>query len=63
MKDNKNYKRISILSHMYKQFTWILKTRMERFLMKTNQQKRLISEKKVSPTVDHLQATTELIAK
>ena len=59
-KDIRNYRTISLLSLMYtrilKQQQQQNKKRMDRFLMKTNQEHRLILEK-----INHLQTINQLI--
>ena len=54
MRDIKNYRPISLLSHMYKMFTRIIQKRMERFLDE-NQPREQVGFKKGYSTVDHLE--------
>ena len=62
LRDIKNYQPNSILSNMYKVFTWILKKRMERALDEI-QPREQIGFRKGHSTVDHLQTTIQLIEK
>ena len=60
MKDIKNYRPISQLSHMYKLFTWILQKRMEKVLDE-KQPREETGFRKCYSTVDHLQTVNQLI--
>ena len=62
MRDIKNYRPISLLSHMYKLFTPILQKRMERVLTE-NQPRDQAGFRKGYSTVDHLQTINKLIEK
>ena len=62
MRDIKNYRPISLLSHMYKLFTRILQKRMERVLDE-NQPREQAGFRKGYSTVDYLQTINELIEK
>ena len=62
MRDIKNYRPISLLSHMYKLFTRILQERMERVLDQ-NQPRQQAGFRKGYSTVDHLQTINQLIEK
>ena len=62
MEDIKNYRPITLLSHMYKLFTWILQKEMEKVLDE-NQQREQDSFRKGFPTVDHLQTINQLMEK
>ena len=61
-RDIKNYRPISLLSHMYKLFTRILQKWMERILDE-NQPREHAGFIKVYLTVDHLQTINQLIEK
>ena len=62
VRDIKNYRPISLLSHMYKLFTRILQKRMER-LLKENQPREQIGFRKGNSTFVHLQTINQLIEK
>ena len=63
MRDIKNYRPISLLSHMFKLFTLrILQKRMERVLDE-NQPREQAGFRKGYSTVDHLQTIIQLIEK
>ena len=62
MKDIKNYRPISLLSHMYKLFTRILQKRMEKVVDK-NLPIEQAGFRKGYSTFDHLQTVTQLIEK
>ena len=62
MKDIKNYRPISLLSHMYKLFTRILQKRMEK-VPDENQPREQAGFRKDYLTVDHLQTINQLIEK
>ena len=62
MRDIRNYRTISLLSHTCKLFTRILQKRMEKVLDE-NQQREQAGFRKVHPTVDHLQTINQLIEK
>ena len=62
MKDIKNYRPISLLSHLYKLFTWKLQKRMEKVLGE-NQPRKEAGFRKGYSVVDHLQTISQLIEK
>ena len=62
MRDIKNYRPISLLSHMYKLFTRILPKKMVRALDE-NQPREQSGFRKGYSTVDHLQTISQLIKK
>ena len=60
MKDIKNDRSISLLSHMYKLFTWILQSKMEKVLDE-NQPREQTGFRKGYSTIEHLQTINQLI--
>ena len=62
MRDIKNYRSISLHSHMYKLFTLILQTRMETFL-EENQPSEHAGFRTGYSAVDHLRTFNQLIEK
>ena len=60
MRDIKNYRPISLPSHMYKLFKQILQKGMEK-LLDENQPREQAGFRKGCSTVDHLQTTNQLI--
>ena len=62
MRDIKNYRPISLLSHMYKLFTQTLQKRMEKVLDE-NQPREQAGLRNGYSTADHLQTINQLIEK
>ena len=62
MRGIKNYRPISLLSHICKLFTWILQKRME-VVLDENQPREQTGFRKGYSTVDHLQTINQLTEK